>query len=225
VRVYSGGLQAMSILASINNDERDGYGEMVWTDGSKYIGEWKNGIQNGYGKMIFPSGVVKEGYFDNNIFKGPKKPDDDPQEEVEVKLEQSRPGTIEQESLWVRYGQTRKSRKKNKNLSESGKLSKTGYNNTGLPNINNTSYVDQDSYNYNALRMTENPNLKTGKKNTISQTQISFNRGRSQNRPRVSTATSSSLVYKRRNLQTTSTESRRKPPKAPKKATKAKRKL
>jgi hypothetical protein len=26
------------------DDERDGYGEMFWTDGSFYQGEWKAGI-------------------------------------------------------------------------------------------------------------------------------------------------------------------------------------
>lgn len=26
------------------NDERNGYGEMHWVDGSYYKGEWKNGI-------------------------------------------------------------------------------------------------------------------------------------------------------------------------------------
>ena len=50
-------------------DERDGYGEMYWTDGSCYQGEWIRGIQHGYGKMIFPDGTKKEGYFENNVFK------------------------------------------------------------------------------------------------------------------------------------------------------------
>jgi len=43
---------------------------MIWTDGSTYIGEWKNGIQHGQGKMVFCNGTVKEGKFENNIFKG-----------------------------------------------------------------------------------------------------------------------------------------------------------
>ena len=45
---------------------------MKWTDGSIYQGEWVKGIQHGYGKMIFPNGVIKEGYFEFNIYKGPK---------------------------------------------------------------------------------------------------------------------------------------------------------
>ena len=54
-------------------DERDGYGEMKWTDGSIYQGEWSRGIQHGYGKMIFPNGIVKEGFFEFNVYKGPKE--------------------------------------------------------------------------------------------------------------------------------------------------------
>jgi hypothetical protein len=49
---------------------------MRWTDGSIYIGHWARGIQNGYGKMIFPNGRVKEGYFENNIYKGVKPPNE-----------------------------------------------------------------------------------------------------------------------------------------------------
>ena len=43
---------------------------MYWTDGSQYIGEWKKGIQHGKGIMNFPDGRIKDGYFENNIFKG-----------------------------------------------------------------------------------------------------------------------------------------------------------
>ena len=43
---------------------------MEWTDGSTYEGEWRNGIQHGWGIMQFPNGKVKEGYFEDNIFKG-----------------------------------------------------------------------------------------------------------------------------------------------------------
>lgn len=43
---------------------------MYWTDGSIYKGEWKKGIQNGRGVMTFPDGRIKDGYFENNIFKG-----------------------------------------------------------------------------------------------------------------------------------------------------------
>jgi len=43
---------------------------MTWTDGSIYKGQWVKGIQHGWGKMSFPNGSVKDGYFENNIFKG-----------------------------------------------------------------------------------------------------------------------------------------------------------
>ena len=45
---------------------------MTWTDGTSYIGEWCHGIQHGHGRMIMPDGTVKEGYFDCNVYKGPK---------------------------------------------------------------------------------------------------------------------------------------------------------
>lgn len=43
---------------------------MIWTDGSSYTGNWVKGIQHGRGKMTFPNGTIKDGYFENNIFKG-----------------------------------------------------------------------------------------------------------------------------------------------------------
>ena len=56
------------------NDEREGFGEMRWTDGSIYIGTWIRGIQHGTGKMIFPNGTFKEGWFENNVYRGEHKP-------------------------------------------------------------------------------------------------------------------------------------------------------
>ena len=47
-----------------------GYGEMYWTDGSIYKGEWFKGIQHGKGIMTFPDGRIKDGLFENNVFKG-----------------------------------------------------------------------------------------------------------------------------------------------------------
>ncbi len=46
---------------------------MEWTDGSKYMGEWKNGIQNGHGVMSFPNGRKKEGIFKNNVYLGQER--------------------------------------------------------------------------------------------------------------------------------------------------------
>ena len=44
---------------------------MIWADGSRYVGEWRRGVQFGYGKMILHDGTVKEGYFENNAYMGP----------------------------------------------------------------------------------------------------------------------------------------------------------
>ena len=33
-------------------DNREGYGEMLWADGSSYKGRWVNGVPHGKGKMI-----------------------------------------------------------------------------------------------------------------------------------------------------------------------------
>lgn len=210
------------------NDERDGKGEMTWTDGSKYVGDWKNGIQNGYGKMVFPNGTVKEGYFDNNIYKGKKKPDEGVVEDKEVRLN-NKIDTIEQESLWERYGQTRKPKKINKNLSDAMN-SGNGWYQDSLPGINSTAGAyENDAYNNQIMNTTDPNHLYNRKQNTVSHTQISFNRGRgkqssnslrqkfgSTKRPRISTANSSSLVQKRRNLNTTSTDIKRRRPNIPK---------
>ena len=51
------------------DDERNGFGQMDWTDGSIYKGLWADGIQSGVGLMIFPSNVRKVGLFVNNVFK------------------------------------------------------------------------------------------------------------------------------------------------------------
>jgi hypothetical protein len=50
------------------DDERNGQGEMHWTDGTVYSGGWYRGIQHGKGTMKLPDGSMKEGYFQNNIF-------------------------------------------------------------------------------------------------------------------------------------------------------------
>ena len=55
------------------DDERNGFGEMYWTDGSIYKGEWKKGIQHGRGVMTMPDGRIKDGIFEANIFKGAVK--------------------------------------------------------------------------------------------------------------------------------------------------------
>jgi hypothetical protein len=48
-------------------DRREGYGEMFWTDGSFYKGEWKGGVQNGKGQIYLVGGEVVSGLFENSI--------------------------------------------------------------------------------------------------------------------------------------------------------------
>ena len=93
----------------------------------------------------------------------------------------------------------------------------------------NLSAYGNDNYNYKIMD-TSDPNGSKKKQNTVSHTQIAFNRGRPKNaseaikqkynsskRPRVSTATSSSMVQnKRRHLQTSSIETRKVKPMIPK---------
>jgi hypothetical protein len=31
-------------------------------------------VQHGYGRVVFPDGTIKEGYFENNIFRGASPP-------------------------------------------------------------------------------------------------------------------------------------------------------
>ena len=50
---------------------------MFWTDGSIYKGEWRRGIQHGKGVMTFSDGTIKEGYFENNVYRGTMPPIDD----------------------------------------------------------------------------------------------------------------------------------------------------
>lgn len=55
-------------------DEREGYGEMYFTDGTIYKGNWQRGLQTGKAMIIFPDGNSKEGFFSNNIFYGENSP-------------------------------------------------------------------------------------------------------------------------------------------------------
>jgi hypothetical protein len=198
---------------------------MIWTDGSKYIGDWKNGIQNGYGKMIFPNNTVKEGYFDNNIFKGKNKPED-PTFDQEIPLN-NRIDTIEQENMWEKYGAQRKGKRSAKNTTGQAKSGNGWYNNSAFPEINPNAY-ETDGYGYTIMNATDPIKKVKRKQNNGSTTQISFSRGRPKNtsesmrhnnhstkRPRIATA-AATVISKRLNLQTTSTDTKRKKPGIPK---------
>lgn len=49
---YSGGLAA---------GQKDGYGVMIWPNGDRYEGEWKNDMQNGNGSFVYADGEKYEG--------------------------------------------------------------------------------------------------------------------------------------------------------------------
>jgi hypothetical protein len=48
-------------------DMREGFGEITWKDGTRYLGQWKSDIQNGKGTLIYPDGSKKRGIFQNNV--------------------------------------------------------------------------------------------------------------------------------------------------------------
>lgn len=50
------------------DDERNGYGKMIFTDGMIYEGNWMRGIQSGEGKIKLPDGTIKQGYFKSGVF-------------------------------------------------------------------------------------------------------------------------------------------------------------
>ena len=47
------------------NDAKNGYGKMTWSDGDVYEGNWENGNQHGYGKYTWSDGDVYEGNWEN----------------------------------------------------------------------------------------------------------------------------------------------------------------
>ena len=46
---------------------RNGYGEMTWTNGTYYKGEWLDGVQHGEGELFVPGEGYRKGKFDNNV--------------------------------------------------------------------------------------------------------------------------------------------------------------
>ena len=55
------------------DDLRQGYGEMYWSDGLVYKGNWDKGMQHGLGRLELPDDRVKEGIFKNNKYIGPQR--------------------------------------------------------------------------------------------------------------------------------------------------------
>ena len=46
------------------NDKREGWGTFSWTDGRKYVGEWRAGKQHGKGTYISCDGTSKAGLWE-----------------------------------------------------------------------------------------------------------------------------------------------------------------
>jgi hypothetical protein len=50
--------------------EREGYGLMIWNDGSIYTGKWEEDIAQGYGKLTHADGDIYEGMWSDNMANG-----------------------------------------------------------------------------------------------------------------------------------------------------------
>jgi hypothetical protein len=51
---------------AISKGQRDGHGLMVYSNGSFYIGSWKNGAKHGMGRLQLPDGTVVEGLWNDD---------------------------------------------------------------------------------------------------------------------------------------------------------------
>ena len=49
----------------IEGDCNNGYGTYMWSDGSKYVGEHKDGKQHGHGTLTYADGRVEKGIWKN----------------------------------------------------------------------------------------------------------------------------------------------------------------
>jgi hypothetical protein len=57
----------------VTGDCKNGKGTMIYSDGSKYEGNWSNGKCNGFGIETYPNGSRYEGYFIDNNYNGSGK--------------------------------------------------------------------------------------------------------------------------------------------------------
>lgn len=44
---------------------------MSWIDGSKYHGQWLDGVQEGFGVMLCDNGKIRAGFFEKNVYLKP----------------------------------------------------------------------------------------------------------------------------------------------------------
>ncbi|CAN4121480.1 unnamed protein product [Withania somnifera] len=59
-----------SYSGSLLGNIPEGYGKYRWSDGCRYVGEWRHGITHGQGKLEFPSGAVYDGEFSGGYMHG-----------------------------------------------------------------------------------------------------------------------------------------------------------
>ncbi len=60
-----------SYTGTIRNKTRNGNGEYIWEDSTKYVGAWSNDLMNGDGVLSYASGIELSGqFFDNNLYDG-----------------------------------------------------------------------------------------------------------------------------------------------------------
>jgi hypothetical protein len=52
------------------NERAHGYGHFSWDDGSRYHGEWKNGLRHGKGMFVEPDGRVYKGFWVDDMRDG-----------------------------------------------------------------------------------------------------------------------------------------------------------
>ena len=64
----------LSNAECIEGDCNNGYGTFTWTDGAKYVGEFKGGLQHGQGTYITTDGAKYVGKFkDGQLIKSKEK--------------------------------------------------------------------------------------------------------------------------------------------------------
>ncbi|GFQ00890.1 phosphatidylinositol 4-phosphate 5-kinase 9 [Phtheirospermum japonicum] len=78
--IASNRLTDLTVEISLPNGERysgsllanapEGSGNYTWSDGCKYVGEWKFGTRHGHGKIQFPNGSTYEGEFSGGYMHG-----------------------------------------------------------------------------------------------------------------------------------------------------------
>ena len=64
------GVMVLFIKDIIKKEKKNGIGEYLWADGSKFLGNWKDNRQEGFGIYEWSDKKKYEGYFQNNILEG-----------------------------------------------------------------------------------------------------------------------------------------------------------